>query len=915
MNWFNPLRRKPDPDSSAARALPPLPSSADLERLRAGLAAAPGEEARRQAQQALGEACAALERAPQDDDEAAVWCAAVRQCGDKALALDWLARLQEESHLEELARHARFTEVRLAAAQRIADSARLESLARDAKARDNNVYRHCSEVLRGRRQAQQRALHAAALEQSLRDFLGTAPLSVTRLLEIEKELGALAEAAADGEAAVQACRDLCAEANQRLRREGESLRRLQVAQQELVALARLAAQAAPGAADLGAWRAHLAVLREPGAGWPDWPAAQAAVETFERGCGELEARLAALTQDAQRLAAAESVLSGLAGMDVAQAEAAWSALELPQHPGARESLQARWSELHQATARSAAGSPAPAAAASQAPADAPDAGSEAAAGETNPAAANAAPPPGQADAAAPAAAKGRGAARARRADPEALRAVLHELEHALDEGHLLDADAAARRLKQLLEGGGTAGRLEGPLQRAQARLAELRAWAEWGARQQRDQLIAAAQELLTGGHGVDHVAAAVPAMREAWKRLNAQGAATREQWQAFDGVLEKAYLPVAALRAQEAARREQARALKAALLDEWEQWTTAIDRERPDAGAIQSQGERLLARWREAPHAGFREERQLRKRLDRLRDDIGKLLAAARSAEVQRREQLVVQAQAQREESDLRRAVAEIKQLQERWRAPPGAPRLARREEQELWKRFRSACDEVFGRRDAQHKEEAERRTRATQARGAILQRFAESIESGDAGAIRRAQAQFQSEWREAAPAQSPAAPARRGPPARPSAPPQRKAPPDPQAQEAQSLLQRARQAIEERQRASYRARLDGLRRPSAGVDGLDEEALARGRAQREDVLLELELTLDLPSPQASEDLRRRRQLARLQDRFRGTVREKVDPEVLLAKWHEIAAAADPEQERRLGAIVDRLVAQRARAA
>ena len=53
--------------------------------------------------------------------------------------------------LAEVARNARLWQVRLAAVQRVTDSALLESIAEATKHRDDRVYRHSYELLRARR--------------------------------------------------------------------------------------------------------------------------------------------------------------------------------------------------------------------------------------------------------------------------------------------------------------------------------------------------------------------------------------------------------------------------------------------------------------------------------------------------------------------------------------------------------------------------------------------------------------------------------------------------------------------------------------------------------------------------------------------------------------------------------------------
>jgi len=103
----------------------------------------------------------------------------------------------------------------------------------------------------------------------------------------------------------------------------------------------------------------------------------------------------------------------------------------------------------------------------------------------------------------------------------------------------------------------------------------LSGWAKWGAEQKREDLIAAAEELLSANRDVDYLANAVPALRQEWKRLNGQAAPAHGEWERFDAALSKAYQPVAVQRAEEAARRAQARSDKEALCVQWDAFVAA----------------------------------------------------------------------------------------------------------------------------------------------------------------------------------------------------------------------------------------------------------------------------------------------------------------------------------------------------
>jgi hypothetical protein len=860
MNWLNQLLRKPAgpqaASSSLARPSAPAPRPArDPGVVRAAWAAAAGEDERQRLAEELGWALGEALQAPLADDDTAIWSSAVCHAGDRSVALDWLAQVRADAWLAKIAQDGRFAEVRLAAAQRVEDLSLVEQMARHSRGKDKGVYRHCTELLRRHRRAADHLEKSARLAEALRALLAATPVSVTHLLEREREMRALED---DGAQTLDECRQLLDQANARVLHEGAEQRRQQALAQAAAALsAQISAATAPDSEGLAAWRERHAELAREQAALPAWLGSLPAARSLAGCVQQIEEHLNAQAAEAERAASAEAERAAAAELERA-AEAA------------REATQR-----------------APAEAATEASAGAP-------------AAEGVAPP---VTAAAP-------------VDPVRLHARLRELEQALDQGHLADGETAAKRIKSALGAATLEGRLEARMQRALARLADLRGWAQWGANKQREHLIAAAAELLGAGPDVEQLAVAVPALRQEWKRLNGQGPTGKGQWESFDAALTKAYQPVLAQRAREAQRRDEARGQKEALLARWEAELAAIGGDPPaeaavaegsppppgsvqsavDFPALEARNQQMLEQWRAAPAAGFRDERLLRKRLDALLGRIQEQLGAARRAEEERRESLIAAAEALRDLADTRRATDQAKELQERWPAPAGSVHLARGEEQKLWRRFRAACDAVFTRRDAERAEDRAQREQRAQARAQLLQAFAAVLSESDPNRIKRALVQFPADWAAAGGGAKTA---------------------EQQEREARQLQQQARKRIDSLREQSYRSQLAQLAQQAA--PDADADTLARGRQLRADLAIDLEIALGLPSPPSCGELRRRRQLEKLQDRFRtgrpapaaqgaaGTGWKEA--EKLLARYYATAAPPDADLDGRIAAVVDRLVA------
>jgi len=71
---------------------------------------------------------------------------------------------------------------------------------------------------------------------------------------------------------------------------------------------------------------------------------------------------------------------------------------------------------------------------------------------------------------------------------------------------------------------------------------------------------------------------------------------------------------------------------------------------------------------------------------------------------------------------------------------------------------------------------------------------------------------------------------------------------------------------------------------------------------------VDLEIALGLPTPASGAELRRRRQIEKLQSRFRAGTVAAPDAEQLLARYYATPAVADEDFSTRLAAVVEKMV-------
>jgi len=822
---------------------------------------------------------------PSTSDSPAVWIHAICAAKDSIRAAAWLDRIKAEAELEQIATTARLAEIRLMAARRITAIERIGRLAEHMRDKDRGLYRHCQSLLKEHAERTRRAERIEHLRQQLRSLMAAEVPPGGRLYELRKLFAQL-----DDGPDLAECRTLLQQAGQREQDEAARLHVLEDWVKEARALLatlkkaeaiepREREQAQALATRLGALPAALTTRKE--------------VSELATLVRQMEVRLTALDEDALRTQACRQFLADIAGQaPTAAIEAAWQALPKPENARDREALQAEWQ------ARSAPAAEQPA---------------------------RPVPQPKRA-----------------LADVSGFNERLEQLELAIEQGASQTAFRLSRELDQITAESVPPPALANRHRQLVARLGKLRDWARWSSAQARDKLIEEAEALLTAPSSLPHVAETVPRLREEWKRLDGFSRASKEQWQRFDQALNQAYQPVLAERDERNARQDAISSAKSSLLDEAAAWLAGLDRETLNPGVLQRRRHALRQSWRGLPQAGPRDERRLQIRFHALMDQLDAIIQPFLAAETERRTRLTGVAKRLETEANLREAVLQAKTLLQRWRGESNGVRLPRQLDEQQWHAFREAVDTVFARRDAERKSHDTRHHEETAARQALLDEFRQTLEARPGLArIEAAITTFQEQW---------------SGPEEEAGERERKRHRDTLDHQADALVDRARAMIREQQASRQREILTLIGNKaawaeeleSAYVAGEDTDATAQRlqeawrnaphlpadieqklaerfhRAQsvtagdleagllvRGNLLIDLEILLDLPTPAEFTGARQQRQLEWLQQGFQ-SLRQPAAMLAKVATWYGTAAPADSGQTARMNrvneALAERLV-------
>lgn len=291
-------------------------------------------------------------------------------------------------------------------------------------------------------------------------------------------------------------------------------------------------------------------------------------------------------------------------------------------------------------------------------------------------------------------------------------AVLDALRAALDEGALQKAVEHDRFLRLIdTDEAQLAPAQRSALGAARAELGRLQAWAKWGGTVSREELLSAVETLSHQTMPVEELAEKIGSMRERWRALDTSaGPAPRALWTRFDAACTDAYAPAAAhfaaLAQARAANAQKARVL----LDEVTAFVdtfgllppaiTAVDRSSsppfssPDWRAIAAFRVQTRQAWRRVGPLERREQKRLDAAFAKVMQPLDAAVVAHQHFEVCQRERLIEEAT--HLPGPAQDTPERLQALQTLWQSYAKSFPLPRRIEQELWQRFRGACDAVF---------------------------------------------------------------------------------------------------------------------------------------------------------------------------------------------------------------------------
>ena len=292
---------------------------------------------------------------------------------------------------------------------------------------------------------------------------------------------------------------------------------------------------------------------------------------------------------------------------------------------------------------------------------------------------------------------------------EQLEAAVNEIGTAIEAGRLQGATSAlglARRLEKSLPDRLAAAHRKA-ISRCAAQVDELRDWQTFATAPKREGLLQAMTALAEQPEPPREQAARIKALRAEWAALgNPSGGRERSLHNQFNRAAERAFVPCRAYYAEQAELRSRNLAGRERICEQLEAYLANVDWPSADMKAAEQIMRTAREEWRSLHPVDRKQGKAVESRFERSQESIHAKVKQAWERNLASKRDIVAAAEALAAgDADMAEKVAEVKRLQQRWRAVGITPRSA---DQKLWRQFRGHCDRIFSTRDA-HRQQAAR--------------------------------------------------------------------------------------------------------------------------------------------------------------------------------------------------------------
>ena len=239
--------------------------------------------------------------------------------------------------------------------------------------------------------------------------------------------------------------------------------------------------------------------------------------------------------------------------------------------------------------------------------------------------------------------------------------------------------------------------LASQLRHLDEKLQELKDWKSFSVAPKRIELIERMESLIGATLHPTALAGHIKDLQEQWRTLSKGAGENGEaEWQRFHEAAQKAFQPCREFfEAQDRVKEENLRQ-RGALFERLAAFEAQHDWEQPDWRNVITAVREARQLWRQHSPVDPAAAEQLQARFSELTDSLQKRIDAEYARNVKEKKSLIERARALTGSSETRKAIDEVKRLQERWK---GVGPVSRDDDRKLWEEFRKQCDALFQKR------------------------------------------------------------------------------------------------------------------------------------------------------------------------------------------------------------------------
>jgi len=293
------------------------------------------------------------------------------------------------------------------------------------------------------------------------------------------------------------------------------------------------------------------------------------------------------------------------------------------------------------------------------------------------------------------------------AHAQALRQIgglIRKAQGSLSAGSTGRAAGLRRAIEEKLAGSpALPAHLSNQLQQLDKKLAELKDWKNFTVAPKRAELMEEMESLIGATLEPPVLAERIKSLQEDWRTLSkGAGESLEADWQRFQEAAQKAYQPCREYFEAQALLRQDNLQHRAALFERLAAFEAGHNWEQPDWRTVLVALRESRQEWRRYAAVDRAPGKALQQKFDALTASLQARLDAEYARNIKAKQALIERAQRLLGSEDSRKAIEEVKALQQQWRTVGMVPRP---DDQRLWEQFREQIDAVFHKRQQESNE------------------------------------------------------------------------------------------------------------------------------------------------------------------------------------------------------------------